>query len=118
MCIRDRKHSAPSMLCKLMRQPTSEGRKVFKESDDFCSAVNDTFRLLKRIPARNTSAVDPLAEPVAGKVGYSNVTLLWYAHFGSGCPEEKSIPIKAPECDMPSEFLRKSKFFCNNTLHL
>ena len=61
------KQSAPSMLSKLMKHPSVEGKTVFRESEDFTKAVNETFKLLKRIPVRDTSAVDPLAVPITGK---------------------------------------------------
>ena len=71
----------------------------------FLQAVDKSFSLLKGIHPADSSKVDPLSVPVAGKVGLSMASSFRIADLGLGCLEEKDIPIRPPESDLPSKFI-------------
>ena len=64
--------------------------------------------MLKHIPTSDSSKVDPLSAPLSGKVGISMASSFKYAGFGFTYLENKAIPLRPPELDLPSEFLKRS----------
>ena len=98
-----------SLLSTIMRQPKVSEQKLFVQNPDYLSFVDRSFRLLKRIRPTDSSKVDPLAPPISGKVGLSLNSSFKFGECGIGCLENKNIPLRPPELDLPPEFTHPNK---------
>ena len=74
--------SSSNFMTSFMGQSRQSGKSVFIQNPDFLSTVKTSFRTLKLIPSADTSEVDPLSVPLAGKVGFQSVTEFRKNQFG------------------------------------